>query len=183
MDMIQVPREVQERFEEALESGPIRCESRPAFRKWLRYYWDFCGKYGHSPDSETSVSRFTAKLASKHQDEARRRQVAEAVEVYLGSAVGAAGWFRNKQRVGEGGSGFEAGTTCEEDAESSAGRGGCEEALLREEASRQQATMDSGRGSSWVAQYEGLEGAIRMRNYSPTTRKKPIPMSKCQLDC
>jgi hypothetical protein len=36
IDMIQVPRELQERFEEALESGPIRRESRPAYRKWLR---------------------------------------------------------------------------------------------------------------------------------------------------
>ena len=69
-------------FQEALGAASIGREFRADYRKWLRFYLDFCGKYGHPATS--SVPLFMAKLAEKNQSEAQRRQASEAVGLYLG---------------------------------------------------------------------------------------------------
>jgi hypothetical protein len=58
--------------EKALDFASIGRELRPHFRKWLRFYLDFCSKYGHSPRSKSSSPLFMAKLASKNRPEAKR---------------------------------------------------------------------------------------------------------------
>ena len=82
--MLQVPRDLQDRYEEALGAASIGRELRADYRKWLRFYLDFCGKYDHPATSTSSVPLFMAKLAEKNQSEARRRQASEAVGLYLG---------------------------------------------------------------------------------------------------
>lgn len=52
--------------------------------KWLRFYLDFCQKYGHAPRSEESLEPFLVKIASKHQSAERQRQAAESVRLYYG---------------------------------------------------------------------------------------------------
>jgi integron integrase len=79
--MLQVPRDLQDRYEEALGAASIGRELRADYRKWLRFYLDFCGKYDHPATS--SVPLFMAKLAEKNQSEARRLQASEAVGLYL----------------------------------------------------------------------------------------------------
>ena len=71
--MLQVPRDLQDRYEEALGAASIGRELRADYRKWLRFYLDFCGKYDHRATSTSSVPLFMAKLAEKNQSEARRR--------------------------------------------------------------------------------------------------------------
>ena len=82
--MLQVPRDLQDRYEEALGAASIGRELRPDYRKWLRFHLDFCGKYDHPATSTASVPLFMAKLAEKNQSEARRRQAPEAAGLYLG---------------------------------------------------------------------------------------------------
>jgi hypothetical protein len=82
--MLQVPRDLQDRYEEALGAASIGPELRTDYRKWLRFYLDFCGKYDHPATSASSVPLFMAKLAEKNQSEARWRQASEAVGLYLG---------------------------------------------------------------------------------------------------
>jgi hypothetical protein len=52
-------------YEKALDSASISRELRPQFRKWLRFYLDFCAKYGYSPGLKSSLPLFMAKLASR----------------------------------------------------------------------------------------------------------------------
>ena len=77
------PKHLQTQYEKALDSASISRELRPQFRKWLRFYLDFCSKYGHSRDLKSSLSLFMAKLASKNQPEARRSEASVAVTLYF----------------------------------------------------------------------------------------------------
>jgi hypothetical protein len=42
-------QDLQTQYEKALDSASISRELRPQFRKWLRFYLDFCSKYGLRP--------------------------------------------------------------------------------------------------------------------------------------
>lgn len=81
--MLVVAKDLQTDYEKALDSASISRELRPHFRKWLRFYLDFCSKYGHSPMSKSSVPLFMAKLASKIQPEAKRNEASVAVTLYF----------------------------------------------------------------------------------------------------
>ena len=52
------------------------------YKKWLRYYLDYCQKYHFSPADKQSFSRFHEKLSSKNQNEASCRQAYAAVVLY-----------------------------------------------------------------------------------------------------
>jgi hypothetical protein len=76
-------KDLQTQYEKALDSASISRELRPQFRKWLRFYLDFCSKYGHSPGLKSSLPHFMGKLASKNQPEAKRGEASVAVTLYL----------------------------------------------------------------------------------------------------
>jgi hypothetical protein len=69
--MLVVCQRFADRVRKALDSAAISRELRPHFRKWLRFHFDFCSKYGHSARSKSSLLLFMAKLASKNQPEAK----------------------------------------------------------------------------------------------------------------
>jgi len=52
------------------------------YKKWVRFYLHFCGKYQHNPADLKSLPLFTEKLASKNQTEGQRAQAVMAVEFY-----------------------------------------------------------------------------------------------------
>ena len=59
------------------------------FRKWLRYYLDFCEKYRFNPADRNSFPQFDRKLQEKRQSEWLRGQARHAVALYydmIGSA-------------------------------------------------------------------------------------------------
>ena len=49
-------------FDREMEAASVPLEQRQDYRKWLRYYLDFCGKYGHSIVRQESLPPFLAKL-------------------------------------------------------------------------------------------------------------------------
>ena len=77
------PKDLQTQYEKARDSASISRELRPQFRKWLRFYLDFCSKYGHSRDLKSSLPLFMAKLTSKNQPEAKRSEVSVAGTLYF----------------------------------------------------------------------------------------------------
>src|SRR6266446_4676712 len=85
--MEQVPREMCEGFERRLEGARVPELQRPGYRKWLRFYIDFCHKYGHSPTSASSLGPFLSKLASKKQSVENRNQAALAVRLQLAAGT------------------------------------------------------------------------------------------------
>jgi integron integrase len=52
------------------------------FRKWLRYYLDFCQKYQHPYADENSLLLFLKKLKQKNQPADQRAQAQKAVRLY-----------------------------------------------------------------------------------------------------
>jgi hypothetical protein len=121
-------------------------------RKWARYYLDFCAKYGLSPRSLESIGPFLNKLQAKGQN-AMSREAAEAtIRLLLGSQ--------------------EAPATSAKPASGIARISGGEKKPRRPvggESVVPQASVRPESGASWRAEFEKLTGAIRMRNYSPTT--------------
>jgi hypothetical protein len=50
----------------------------------VRFYLDFCTKYGHSPALPTSLGPFLTKLAAKNQSVDQRNQASVAVRLLTG---------------------------------------------------------------------------------------------------
>jgi hypothetical protein len=42
--MLHVPRDIQVAFDRKIEEALVKREERPTYRKWLRFYLDFCSK-------------------------------------------------------------------------------------------------------------------------------------------
>ena len=53
-----------------------------SFVKWLRYYLDFCDKYGFEKTETNSLTRFIGKLRSKNQNSSQQRQAYNAVQLF-----------------------------------------------------------------------------------------------------
>ena len=53
-----------------------------AFIKWLRYYLDFCHKYGFEKTDTKSLTQFIEKLRSKKQNSSQQRQAFNAVQLF-----------------------------------------------------------------------------------------------------
>jgi hypothetical protein len=81
-----VPSEVWADFERRLDEMRVPTPQRSDYRKWVRFYFDFCHKYGHSVGAPASHGPFLAKLTSKNQSVAQRSQASAAVGLLFQSA-------------------------------------------------------------------------------------------------
>ena len=57
-----IPSALQARFEGHLRSKAIQDPLLWSYRKWLRYYLDYCEKYHFSSRDQNSLPRFIEKL-------------------------------------------------------------------------------------------------------------------------
>ena len=57
-------------------------KDHPYFKKWLRYYLDFCVKYQFELLSKKSLSHFIQKLRQKKQSDQQQRQASDAISVF-----------------------------------------------------------------------------------------------------
>jgi len=53
------------------------------YRKWLRYYLDFCSKYYLNPTDRETPQQFMQKLNEKGQSADKQKQACQSVKVYL----------------------------------------------------------------------------------------------------
>ena len=60
--MLPIPPALQTQFEDQLDKCAIPNSLRGFYRKWLRYYLDFCEKYHFPPAEKQSLPRFIQKL-------------------------------------------------------------------------------------------------------------------------
>ena len=144
-------------FDREMEAASVPLEQRQDYRKWLRYYLDFCGKYGHSIVRQESLPPFLAKLMSKNQSADRCSQACRTVGLYQGMVA--------RKREEEPARGRPT-DECPDDPALRARAGG-----KRQQRAPADALPDPIRhgGASWETQYAALEGAIRLRNLSPKT--------------
>ena len=80
--MLAIPPNLQGRFEETLRDKAIPNNLHGAYKKWLRYYLDFCNKFGFSRQKNESLLPFIQKLRSKRQTIAQQEQAAKAIALY-----------------------------------------------------------------------------------------------------
>lgn len=151
--MIKVPDGLWRKYDAEMAGAGVAPATRGGYRKWLRYYLDFCRKYGHPYARPASLPPFLDKLASKRQNQARRDQAAEAVRLYhrMLAATEAGQKTRQDRRSRE----CDRGSAGKRDARRVALRTGREEG--------------GGADASWEKPYQAMRDQIRLRNYSPKT--------------
>jgi len=80
--MYDMPSDLRVQFDAFLNEKGIPKNFHYHYKKWLRYYPDFCHKY-HFPESEPdSLHHFTNKLQEKNQAEAQQNQAFHAVSLF-----------------------------------------------------------------------------------------------------
>lgn len=73
---------MQAQFEECLRNKAVPKETHGLYKKWLRYYLDFCQKY-HFPDAQReSLHPFLRKLEEKRQTKEQQEQAAHTIALY-----------------------------------------------------------------------------------------------------
>ena len=80
--MLPISPELQAQFEEHLEKRLIPNGLHSLYKKWLRYYLDFCKKYHFPPAHTQSLPPFIQKLQEKRQTNAQQEQAANAIKLY-----------------------------------------------------------------------------------------------------
>ncbi len=89
--MLTLPTKLASAYEALLASQGIPEGYHGYYLKWLRFYLDYCDKYGKDPDDKRTFPLFNNKLRSKGQPERLRRQAHHAVTLYFRLSRGAAG--------------------------------------------------------------------------------------------
>ena len=85
--MLQVSEEIDNNYYLLLKDRNIPKSAYADFRKWLRYYLDFCKKYNHSESENESLPLFIKKLQEKHQSSNQQKQASFAVTLYYSSLI------------------------------------------------------------------------------------------------
>ena len=70
-------------YEEKMHDGKIAREVQHRYLKWLRYYLDFCSKYGHPPGKTASLPIFIEKLQEKKQAQFQQEEAKQAIEIEI----------------------------------------------------------------------------------------------------
>ena len=65
--MIGIPRQLESEFEGWLRKKALPNGTHWVYKKWLRYYLDFCHKYGFPHAQRECLSPFLRKLQEKRQ--------------------------------------------------------------------------------------------------------------------
>ena len=81
--MITISNSVFDNYVEALKKREIPPALYADYKKWLRYYLDFCAKYVVTIDKSERLGQFLEKLRTKKQTEEQCRQAALAVSLYF----------------------------------------------------------------------------------------------------
>ena len=82
LDMLSIPSALQAQFEECLRNKAIPKKTHGSYKKWLRYYLDFCKKYDFPDARRGSLPPFLRKLKGKKQTKAQQEQAAHAIALY-----------------------------------------------------------------------------------------------------
>ena len=77
--MLPVPPQLETQFEDRLRRNAVPKMAHGSYKKWLRYYLDFCEKYHFPAQHRESLPEFLGKLEEKRQSKAQQEQAASAI--------------------------------------------------------------------------------------------------------
>jgi hypothetical protein len=81
--MFNIPQPVLTRYTSILKKNNIDAARSADYKKWLRYYWDYRGKYPVPDDKTECIRLFCEKLQAKRQTDEQRQQATHAVSLYF----------------------------------------------------------------------------------------------------
>ena len=80
--MKQIPPKISALYDGHLNNKAIPKREHFNYRKWLRYYLDFCLKYNHNQLNKNTLNLFIEKLKEKKQNEQQQKQAFHAISLY-----------------------------------------------------------------------------------------------------
>ncbi len=80
--MLSLPKAIISAYDAILIQKQVPIQQRGAYKKWLRFYLDFCDKYNFNTSKSVSLSAFIDKLQSKGQGAVLCDQAKQAVIIY-----------------------------------------------------------------------------------------------------
>jgi hypothetical protein len=171
--MLSVPLPLSLAFEAQLVQRNVPDQQRRDFQKWFRFYLDFCNKYGLKPELTARFAAFDKKLQSKGQSESQRQQARRAIAIYY-RMVGAIGspstpssdappnkpWVSSRQLAEPRPAPWQQTVLTQPIQETPKPSPVDESPKLT--------------GANWVAVYDKLQAAIKVRHYSNKTWQAPV---------
>ena len=187
--MLAIPSPIQKEFEKYLRNKAIPDKYHGEYKKWLRYYLDFCQKYHFAPGLRESLSQFIQKLQEKRQTKPQQERAIKSITLFYemvmarvlphhvphrenskSSRLGVDKPFLNHVAV--------PGAIQYKKVEPRISPYSAPLPRVRNLSRdvRQYGVSDSGplrnkqqEGASWIREYSLLENEIRIRHYSPRT--------------
>jgi predicted phosphoadenosine phosphosulfate sulfurtransferase len=80
--MGKIPTSINTQFNALLNTNNIPKRYQNHYLKRLRYYLDFCHKYGFSKSNPQSLPNFVRKLKEKRQTDAQQKQANQAIYIF-----------------------------------------------------------------------------------------------------
>ncbi|MDI6781835.1 MAG: hypothetical protein QME49_07025 [bacterium] len=80
--MVNISTDVLSKYNSILAKKSIPISYQDGYKKWLKYYLDFCNKYGFSHSNRESLTQFIKKLQEKHQTQMQQKEDAHAISFY-----------------------------------------------------------------------------------------------------
>lgn len=77
-----IPKELMTQFDSLLKAIEIPKDKHGHYKKWLRYYLDFCQKYRFAEDKIESLPKFLNKLKEKAQTIEQQNQASHSVSLF-----------------------------------------------------------------------------------------------------
>jgi integron integrase len=150
--MLPIPPRLQVQFEDHMRKKAVPKKNHGLFKKWLRYYLDFCERYQFSATRKESLPEFLGKLREKRQTKAQQEQAACAIGVFYDSIDGKPPSQKPPMALGS-------------TPPRKAYHKDVKERSVHEASSKPLGT----RGASWETEYAALANEIKVRHYSPKT--------------
>ena len=179
--MLTIPSALQAQFEAYLRTKKVQKNTWAFYKKWLRFYLDYCQKYHFDPTRGESLSHFLNKLREKKQTKLQQQQASHAISLYYellqfrgnGSAlqsrpVPQRGKEKMESIKSTKASAYSSGSSANPHANTPP------LTKLHKSSPSTVSALNKPRpktGASWKAEYNGLVDEIRVRHYSPKTLK------------
>jgi len=147
-----IPQEFLDKFSRHLLKAEVPLNQHVFYKKWLRYYADFCSKYGYESTNPGSLPYFINKLREKNQTKQQQKQAYDSILIYF-SMYGIHPDY-SQQKL------------------SSSGRNEKPAPEIQEKVfSYSVPPRPSYDDSDWPSVYKRLNNEIKVRHYSPKTYK------------
>ncbi len=167
--MLAIPERILTAFEAGLHDTHVAVVQHSSYKKWLRFYLDFCKRYQFAAEQRSSLPAFLETLRSKNQSEQQCQQAQAAIELF---------YVLCEQRRQDEISGVQPALDGGKNATSfsksvlfTSTSSVNETDSMSDNGVAEPTTVYKTQGTSWVEVYAGLKAEIKLRHYSPKTLK------------